>query len=132
MSEGKMNVTSIAELAKYREGELVELPPFGENQPFYARLRRPSMLVLAKSGKIPNELLVSANSLFEKGSGSFDSLDEQMLTKMFDVMEVICEASFVEPTYHDIKSADIDLTDDQYLFVFGYSQNGIRQLDSFR
>lgn len=132
MSEDKMNVTSVTELVKYREGELVELPPFGENQPFYARLRRPSMLVLAKSGKIPNELLMSANSLFEKGSGSFDSLDEQMLTKMFDVMEVICEASFVEPTYHDMKNAGIELTDDQYLFVFGYSQNGVRQLDSFR
>lgn len=132
MSEGKMNATSVADLVKYREGELVELPPFGENQPFFARLRRPSMLVLAKSGKIPNELLISANSLFEKGSGSFDSLDEQMLTKMFDVMEVICEASFVEPTYNDIKQAGIELTDDQYLFVFGYSQNGVRQLDSFR
>lgn len=132
MSEGKMNATSVTDLVKYREGELVELPPFGENQPFFARLRRPSMLVLAKSGKIPNELLISANSLFEKGSGSFDSLDEQMLTKMFDVMEVICEASFVEPTYNDIKQAGIELTDDQYLFVFGYSQNGVRQLDSFR
>lgn len=133
MSKEKIaNVTKIEELLKYKEGELVELPPFGAGQPFFAKLRRPSMLSLAKSGKIPNDLLTSANSLFEKGSGSFNSLDERMLTKMFDVMEVICEASFVEPSYQEMKEAGIELTDDQFMFVFGYSQNGVRQLDSFR
>lgn len=133
MSKEKIaNVTKIEELLKYKEGELVELPPFGAGQPFFAKLRRPSMLSLAKSGKIPNDLLTSANSLFEKGSGSFNSLDERMLMKMFDVMEVICEASFVEPSYQEMKEAGIELTDDQFMFVFGYSQNGVRQLDSFR
>lgn len=125
-------VTSIEELKKYQAGEAVELPPFANNQPFVARLRRPSMLALAKNGAIPNDLLTSANSLFEKGGQSFDALDEAMLTKMFDVMEVICEASFVEPSYKAIKEAGIELTDEQYMFVFGYSQNGIKQLNSFR
>lgn len=126
------NVTSIEELKKYREGEVVELPSFAVNQPFVARLRRPSMLVLAKNGAIPNDLLTSANSLFEKGGQSFNALDETMLTKMFDVMEVICEASFVEPSYKALKEAGIELTDEQYMFVFGYSQNGVKQLNSFR
>ena len=126
------NVTSIEELKKYQEGEVVELPSFAVNQPFVARLRRPSMLVLAKNGAIPNDLLTSANSLFEKGGQSFNALDETMLTKMFDVMEVICEASFVEPSYKALKEAGIELTDEQYMFVFGYSQNGVKQLNSFR
>lgn len=127
-----INVTSIEELKKYQEGEVVELPSFAVNQPFVARLRRPSMLVLAKNGAIPNDLLTSANSLFEKGGQSFNALDETMLTKMFDVMEVICEASFVEPSYKALKEAGIELTDEQYMFVFGYSQNGVKQLNSFR
>lgn len=126
------NITSIEELKKYQEGEVVELPSFAVNQPFVARLRRPSMLVLAKNGAIPNDLLTSANSLFEKGGQSFNALDETMLTKMFDVMEVICEASFVEPSYKALKEAGIELTDEQYMFVFGYSQNGVKQLNSFR
>ena len=127
-----INVTSIEELKKYQEGEVVELPSFAVNQPFVARLRRPSMLVLAKNGAIPNDLLTSANSLFEKGGQSFNALDETMLTKMFDVMEVICEASFVEPSYKALKEAGIEITDEQYMFVFGYSQNGVKQLNSFR
>lgn len=130
--EDNRKVTSIEVLKKYRDGEVVQLPSFAEGQPFIARLRRPSMLALAKNKMIPNELLTSANSLFEKGGNSFNALDEAMLTKMFDVMEVICEASFVEPSYREIKEAGIELTDEQYMFVFGYSQNGVRQLNSFR
>lgn len=130
--EDNRKVTSIEVLKKYRDGEVVQLPSFAEGQPFIARLRRPSMLALAKNKMIPNELLTSANSLFEKGGNSFNALDEEMLTKMFDVMEVICEASFVEPSYREIKEAGIELTDEQYMFVFGYSQNGVRQLNSFR
>jgi hypothetical protein len=55
-----------------------------------------------------------------------------MLTKYFDLFDVMCEASFVEPTYKQIKEAGVELTDEQYMFVFGYAQNGVRQLQSFR
>ena len=60
-------ITSLRTLQGYAEGQVVELPPFGEGQPFVARICRPSMLVLAKSGKIPNSLLETANSLFVDG-----------------------------------------------------------------
>ena len=32
-------VTSISQLNEYAKGQLVELPSFGEGQPFFARLR---------------------------------------------------------------------------------------------
>lgn len=127
-----LKVTSIADLQSYAAGSLVQLPSFGEGQPFIARLRRPSMMMLAKSGKIPNELLVSANALFEGGAASFNVVDENALKRMFEVMDTICEASFVEPTYAQLKEANVELTDEQYMFVFGYAQNGVRQLESFR
>ena len=57
-------VTSIEELKKVAFGEVVELPSFVQGVPFYARLKRPSMLAMTKSGRIPNELLVEANKLF--------------------------------------------------------------------
>jgi hypothetical protein len=133
MSDENKKIISIEELRAVSQGDIVELPPFSEGQPFVARLRRPSMFALAKSGKIPNSLLTQANSLFEKGvANSFDSLDEDMLTKYFDLFDVMCEASFVEPTYKQIKEAGVELTDEQYMFVFGYAQNGVRQLQSFR
>lgn len=130
-------VTSIDELKNYARGQVVELPSFGDGQPFIARLKRPSMLGLVKSGKIPNALLDSAKSLFEGGApGAMkskpNSVDDNTMKQIFDVMDILCEESFVEPTYKEIKDAGIELTDEQLLFVFGYSQNGVKQLDSFR
>lgn len=135
MENQNLQITSIEQLKKYNTGQLVELPPFADDQPFVARLKRPSMMGLVKKGQIPNELLNSANSLFEKGpqgviqKGTFD---EEAMTKLFDIIDVICEASFIEPTYQQLKEAGIELTDDQYMFVFNYSQNGVQALDSFR
>lgn len=127
-------VSSIAELQVYQQGKVVELPGFGEGQPFYARLRRPSLLGLIQAGKIPNDLLNSANALFDGGVSSIASVtkDPEALKKVFEVIDIICEATFVEPTYKELKDAGIELTDEQMLFVFGYGQVGVQQLDSFR
>ena len=122
-------VTSISQLNEYAKGQLVELPSFGEGQPFFARLRRPSMLALAKSGKIPNSLLATANKMFDS---SLDTKSESMLKDFYMVMETILEAAFVEPTYQEIKDAGIQLSDDQMIFVFNYTQQGVRALDQFR
>lgn len=122
-------VTSISQLNEYAKGQLVELPPFGEDQPFFARLRRPSMLALAKSGKIPNSLLATANKMFDS---SLDTKSESMLKDFYMVMETILEAAFVEPTYQEIKDAGVQLSDDQMIFVFNYTQQGVRALDQFR
>lgn len=125
-----MEVTSIADLQRYAEGQLIELPAFAEGQPFFARLRRPSMMVLVKSGKIPNSLVKTANSLFL--SSRVDDKDERVMTDMFSVLDALCEASFVEPTYKEIQEAGVELTDDQMMFIFNYTQQGVKALDSFR
>lgn len=124
------NVTSFETLQEYAKGTLVELPSFAEGQPFFARLRRPSMLVLAKSGKIPNRLLTTANKLFMETG--IDEKDEKIMPEMFEVFDTILDASFVEPTYKQIKEAGIELTDDQRLFVFSYTQQGVKALERFR
>lgn len=131
------NITSIEQLKSYTQGSVIELPSFGEGQPFFARLVRPSLLNMVKCGKIPNSLLNSASLLFEKGparmieTGNKED-DDEIMEKMFGIIDVICEASFVEPKYSDIKQAGIELTDDQMLFVFNYAQNGVKALESFR
>lgn len=131
--ETTVKPTTVEELKAYAQGQLVELPPFADGQPFFVRLKRPSMLVLAKNGCIPNELLLSANALFEGGaSNTFSTPDKDTMTKLLSVMEIICDAAMVEPTYSQLKEAGINLTDEQFLFIFGYSQNGVRQLKSFR
>lgn len=127
-----MSITSLSDLQTYQSGVVVRLPDFSDGQPFVARLKRPSMLVLAKSGKIPNQLLTTAGELFVKGSGSFDPKDKNMLSNFYDTCKVICEAALVEPTMQDIEGAGIELTDEQMMAVFNYTQAGASALKSFR
>ena len=124
--------TSIEEMKKLSSGAIVALPPFAEGGELYVRLRRPSMLSLVRAKKTPNRLLTSANQMFKSGPGSLNPNDEAMMDDIFAIMDVICEAALVEPTYKEIRDAGIELTDDQLMFIFGYTQNGVKQLESFR
>ena len=128
----EMRVTSFEELEEVAKGTIVELPAFASGKPFYARLKRPSMLALVKSKKIPNELLNQANDLFAKGSSGMDSADIEMMANIFKIMDTICEASFSEPTYKELMEKGIELTDEQLMFVFNYSQRGVKALGDFR
>lgn len=125
-----MDITSLESLQEYGRGAIVQLPPFAEDQPFVARLRRPSMMALAKSGKIPNALLSTANSLFIKGG--VDAADDSVMKDVLSVVDVLCAAAFVEPTYEQLQKVGVELTDEQYMFIFNYTQKGIKALQPFR
>lgn len=135
-SESKeLKVTSIEELKNLSHGEIVELPPFQGDVPFVARLKRPSMLSLVKSGQIPNSLLKEANSLFSGGVGGVvkeGANDDKMMSNLLSILDAICEASFVEPTYQQLREAGVELTDEQYMAVFSYTQKGVKSLENFR
>ena len=122
-------VTSLADLQVYAQGQIVELPGFFSEEPFVARLRRPSLLALTKSGKIPNALLSAANELF---TGKQDKSDPVDISEIMGVLEVICESALLEPTYKEIVDAGLTLTDEQYTAIFDFSQRGIKALEPFR
>lgn len=124
-------ITSLEQLKQYADGNIVRLPDFAEGQPFIARLKRPSILGMAKQGKIPNSLLVKTNELFVQ-SGSLDTEENSMMQEIYDVIDLIASETFVEPTYDEIKSTGIELTDEQMMFIFNYSQQGVKALESFR
>lgn len=126
-----LQITSFADLEKYSKGQLVELPAFAEGQPFVAWIKRPSMLALIKSGKIPNSLLKTAGELFAEGLPDVGE-DDQVMSKVFDVFDHVAEACLVEPSYQQIKEAGMELSDDQYMFIFNYTQRGVKALESFR
>lgn len=125
-------VTSLADLQNYAAGTVVQLPGFAEGQPFVARLKRPSMLVLAKSGKIPNTLMSTATALFNGDNSKLDSDNENLMSDMYDVCRIICEASLVQPTLAEIESVGLSLSDDQVMAIFNYAQIGAKALESFR
>lgn len=125
-------VTSIDELKLMSGGEIVELPAFIQGQSFYAKLRRPSMLKLVKAGQIPNSLLRTANMLFSGGVEKELDQDDEFMKDMFDLIDVLAEAVFVEPSWSELKNAGIELTDEQYMFIFNYTQEGVKALEPFR
>lgn len=130
--KSEQQVTSIADLKSYAQGQIVELPPFAEGMPFVARLRRPSMLFLAKTGQIPNTLLAKAGQLFNGGGASLDSDDTDMLSNVYDIAMVVIKASLVSPTIDEIHDAGLELSDDQIMAIFNYTQGGIKALEQFR
>lgn len=127
-----LHPTSVDVLNTYHEGQVVELPPFAEGQPLVARMSRPSIMFLAKTGKIPNKLLAKAGELFSSASKALSPDDDNMLNEVYDIMHAIAEASLLEPTLADIEGAGLTLTDEQLTFIFNYSQNGVNALEQFR
>lgn len=123
-------ITSLEALQGYSKGQIVEFPPFAEGQPLVARIKRPSLLALAKSGKIPNSLLTTANGLFA-GKG-INTKSDSALPELFQILDSLCEASFIEPTYDQLKGAGLELTDEQLMFIFNYAQTGTKALEAFR
>lgn len=87
--------------------------------------RRPSILTLARLGKIPNPLLGAAAKLFSfGGKGSEPSLKE-----VADTLHIVAEAALVEPAYETVKE---QLTDDQLMELYQYAKGGVDALNCFR
>lgn len=124
-----MEITNIENLKKIAKGEVVELPGFTHDEPFMARLKRPSLLNLVAQGKIPNELLNAAHILFFGKSSNKDVVSMKELNEFYDI---IAEAAMVEPSYSDVRDAELELTDEQKLEIFNYTQRGVEVLKSFR
>ena len=127
-----IKVTSIDQLKIMSGGEVVKLPPFIQGQDFYAKLRRPSMLKLVQSGQIPISILRTANMLFSGGVNEELDRDDEFMKDLFDLIDVLAGAVFVEPSWSELKQAEIELTDEQYMFIFNYTQEGVKQLEPFR
>lgn len=115
-------ITTMDDLANIHKGEVIELPPFDENTPFTARLKRPALLTLCKVGTIPNTLLATAQKIYE-GEKSGD------IEKYSEVLHLVAKSAMVEPMYKEVE--DI-LTDEQLTAIFNYTQTGVLGLLPFR
>lgn len=125
-------VTNVTDINKYAAGSVIRLPDFGPGQPFVVRLRRPSMLMMVKSGKIPNALIEQATNLFAKGAESMIGQGKNTLGEMCEIIDAVIEAALIQPTLKEIEEAGIELTDEQKMAIFSYTQSGIKALEQFR
>ena len=67
----------------------------------------------------------------QNGAG-LDAEEEDTMKQLYDVLDLIAKETLVEPTYEEIKSVGLELTDEQMMFLFNYSQQGVKALESFR
>lgn len=124
-----LTVTGLEELKELAQGKVVELPGWVEDKPFNARLKRPSMQLMAANGDIPNTLLSAATELF------YNSKKETSTSDLKDITEIqmtVIKASLMEPSLEQLEEIGLTLTDEQMLAIFQYSQLGVKGLEQFR
>ena len=122
-----MEKTPAHDFMKYAAGMEVELPGFTAKETISVRLRRPSLMLLAAEGKIPNSLLAAVEELFEKGDKNTVSFKERA-----EIFRIVAMASLVSPSWEELQSAGVNLTDLQLLYIYNFSQTGVDTLRRFR
>jgi len=126
-----MHVTPIEELVKYKDGVVIKLPGFVPDVPWYAQIKRPSLMSLAASGKVPNSLMTQATDLFAKGAGAMVGVNNTVIKDVYDVVMIVCEAALVKPSMDELRENGIVLTDEQLMAIFSYTQEGVKALERF-
>ena len=126
-----LKVTSIEEILAYKDGVIIELPGFVPDKPFFARVKRPSLMALASSGKIPNSLMSQATDIFAKGANAMVGTNSTVIKDVYDVVKIVCSAALVEPSMKQLNDNGIELTDEQLMAIFSYTQEGIKALERF-
>lgn len=122
-----MEFLSNEKLTELAKGTEIELPGFTAGETISVRLRRPSLMLLAAEGKIPNALLASVEDLFDKGERSPVPFKERG-----EIFRIVAMASLVSPSWEELQSAGLNLTDLQLLYIYNFSQTGVDTLRRFR
>lgn len=116
-------MTSISEI---KTTKTVQLPGWG-GEPFECELRRPSILTLAARGALTNPLMKTARKLFYAGVSTTDG----DLADEGRVLTEVAKAALVKPTYDELDEHGIELTDEQLIAIFQYTQMGAKALERF-
>ena len=105
----------------------VELPGWDEGETFSATLRRPSLLTMAATGSIPNELLGTAQRLFCEGYS-----ESMPIAELGKLLLAVAREALVEPTFDSLNESGVGLTDMQLSAIYSFAQSGVRALEPFR
>ena len=88
-------------------------------------------MALASSGKIPNSLMSQATDIFAKGANAMVGTNSTVIKDVYDVVKIVCSAALVEPSMKQLNDNGIELTDEQLMAIFSYTQEGIKALERF-
>jgi len=128
----EMKVTSAAEWRKSQQvGQVIELPSGA-----VARLVRPHLLALVKTGQIPDLLSAQVSELFGTSKTPAEVQAGISPESMIELINITSKLAFIEPKITDTPGVnelsidDIDFED--RTFVFWWCQGGAADLKSFR
>ena len=108
----------------------IDIPGFEEGEVIQVRIKPLSLLSMLIKGKLPNELLITAQSLFGGEANKPVTPDDFMQNKdsikfMTDIIDAGCRECLVAPTYMEI---GMYLTDEQKTAIFTQAQGPIKQV----
>lgn len=131
-----MEITTLDRLKTVRQTEVIDLGPFEDGTPFIVEARKPNMMQLMVSGKIPNTLLTSAMTMFNGKTNEITNKvsnnDVSSLKELVALIRVLSENCLVNPKLKDLDDLGIELTQDQMMGILMYTQGGIIALEKFR
>ena len=131
-----MQVTSLDQLKKIKRTEVILVGAFEDGTELVAEVKKPDMMALMASGKVPNALLKPAMQVFNgKTKEITDKVGEndlEALKDMVGLLDVFAKETLVNPSYKDIQDCGIDLTMEMKLNLMAYAQGGVQALESFR
>ena len=114
-------------VASVKTSQIVRIPGWCGDT-VEVELCRPSVLALAAAGAITNPLLKTARRIFYAGI----SPDGGDLAEEGRVLLEIAKAAMVSPVFDELEAAGIQLTDEQLIAIFQFTQLGAKALDRFR
>lgn len=116
--------TSIEAIQKIKREDVVELPAFLDGTPFVARLRRPSLFVMAKTGKFPNPLSAAVDELMSNVQRPTTPVEERA-----KVLSIVARAAMVDPPFEAVEEI---IDSFQMMAIWEYVVNGVKALIPFR
>jgi hypothetical protein len=116
--------TSVEAIKKISTEDVVELPRFVDGTPFVAKLRRPSLLQMAKHGKFPNPLSAAVDELMSNETRPKSSIEDRAT-----VLSIVARAALEEPTFEQVEEI---IDSFQLMAIWEYVMNGVNALIPFR
>jgi hypothetical protein len=131
-----LQVTSLEKLKKVKQTEIINLGKFEDGTEFVAELKKPDLMQLAAERKIPNVLATEVVKLFNGKNKLAKKVvaedDAEALAQLGELMNVLAEASLVNPTYKQLQEINIELTQEMKMSIMMFTQGGVETLKNFR
>lgn len=130
--------TTLEELKKIAQGEVIQIIGFAPGQTFNVRVKKlvlENFLVAGVNNNIPNKLLDRADEIFENAESNAKGekkLSKKELKEIADLEDHILRAIMVKPTFDEVRESGLELSVLQRQDILTYGFSNVDSLETFR